>query len=104
MHPEVVSDGAGRLSEVRHGARAARRRRSTDAPNPELVDMTRRFWVGVVARRAGRSLLAMGDMLPAAAIDDARHRLQLNGVSLLLATPVVFWCGWPFFERCGRRS
>ena len=62
MDPGGPERQARRLSEVRHGARAARRRRSTTRPNPELVDMTRRFWIGV-ALGAPVFVLTMGDML-----------------------------------------
>src|SRR5207249_487816 len=43
-------------------------------------------------------IIAMGDLLP---VEAARHALQAipNWVQLLLATPVVLWCGWPFFQR-----
>jgi Cu+-exporting ATPase len=69
-----------------------------DAPNPELVAMTRRFWIAVVLG-APVFLLTMGDM---AAGGSLMHRLgaaRVNWVELALATPVVLWCGWPFFER-----
>ena len=75
---------ARRLPEVRHGARADDRRDAlSDAPNPELVDMTRRFWIGVVLG-APVFVLTMGDMLtggalciasaPARQLDRARAR------------------------------
>jgi heavy metal translocating P-type ATPase len=65
-------------------------------PNPELVDMTRRFWFG----------LALA--LPVFALEMGSHLFglhrwvglqQSNVIQLLLATPVVLWSGWPFFER-----
>jgi len=70
----------------------------TDAPNPELAQMTRRFWIGVVLG-APVFLLTMGDMLTGGALG---HRLGtgwVNWIGLVLATPVVVWCGWPFFAR-----
>jgi len=69
-----------------------------DAPNPELVDMTRRFWVGVVLG-APVFLLTMGDMLTGGALGHRIGSAWINWIGLALATPVVFWCGWPFFER-----
>jgi Cu+-exporting ATPase len=64
--------------------------------NPELRQMTRRFWVGV-ALTVPLLLLAMSAMLPLAG------RLLPMGsrswIELLLATPVVLWGGWPFFVR-----
>src|SRR5207249_6487113 len=69
-----------------------------DGPDPELVDMTRRFWIGLVLTLP---LLAfvMGDMLPGQPL---RHLIpgRLSAwLQLVLATPVVLWAGWPLFER-----
>ena len=70
---------------------------SADAgPNPELVDFTRRFWVGlaltlpVLAMEMGGHALGLMDLLP---------RTTSNWLQLLFATPVVLWAGWPFFVR-----
>ena len=66
------------------------------APNPELADMTRRFWIGLVLT------------LPVLALEMGGHLTNLhmilgqqtgNWLQLLLGTPVVLWAGWPFFER-----
>src|SRR5207245_11001673 len=69
-----------------------------ERPDPELVDMTRRFWIGLVLTLP---LLAyvMGDMLPGQPL---RHLIPARlsaWLQLVLATPVVLWAGWPFFER-----
>jgi Cu+-exporting ATPase len=67
-------------------------------PNPELVDMTRRFWIGAVLA-APTVILEMGAHLPGLNL----HRHVSPQISLwlqfLLATPVVLWAGWPFFVR-----
>jgi Cu+-exporting ATPase len=101
MDPEVVSDKPGPCPKCGMAlepmiddisAEAA------DAPNPELVDMTRRFWIGVVLG-APVFLLTMGDMATGGAV---MHRLGANAVNwieLALSIPVVLWCGKPFFER-----
>jgi Cu+-exporting ATPase len=97
MHPEVVSDRPGACPKCGM-ALEPRVADLSDAPNPELVDMTRRFWIGV-ALGAPVFLLTMGDMLTGGSL---AHRLGMgwvNWLGLILATPVVFWCGWPFFER-----
>jgi Cu2+-exporting ATPase len=86
-----------------------------EGENPELVDMTRRFWVAV-ALSVPVLLLAMGEGIPgfdpAAAIEQLATRLGLphlmsvtwaQCVEAALATPVVLWAGWPFLER-GWRS
>src|SRR5205807_8359542 len=62
-------------------------------------DMSRRFWVGLVLSLPV-FVLAMADMLPGRPLHFLDMR-ALNWVQLILATPVVLWCGWPFFERAG---
>ena len=63
--------------------------------------MTRRLWIGVVLG-APVFLLTMGDMLSGGALGHRIGGAAINGIGLALATPVVFWCGWPFFERMWR--
>ena len=71
-----------------------------EGPNPELVDMTRRFWIGV-ALGGPVFLLAMGDMATGGALTRRGGTDWVNWIELALATPVVAWCGRPFFERMG---
>ena len=97
MDPEVVSDHPGACPKCGM-ALEPRVAALSDAPNPELAQMTRRFWIGVVLG-APVFLLTMGDMLTGGALG---HRLGtgwVNWIGLVLATPVVVWCGWPFFAR-----
>ncbi len=65
-------------------------------PNPELTDMTRRFWIGLVITLP---VAGLGNGRPS----DQPHMLlgkqTSNWLQLLLATPVVLWAGWPFFVR-----
>ncbi len=65
-------------------------------PSPELVDMTRRFWIGL-ALAVPVVALEMAGHLPGV------HALvgpqTSNWIQFALATPVVLWAGWPFFER-----
>lgn len=68
-----------------------------EGPNPELVDMTRRFWMAA-AIGAPVFLAAMGDMASGGALMMARGTL-LNWVGLFVSIPVVFWAGRPVFER-----
>ena len=69
-----------------------------DERNPELEDMTRRFWICL-----GPSLvvmfLAMVDMVPGLSLPQTVTGSARNWVQWLLATPVVLWGGWPFFQR-----
>jgi Cu+-exporting ATPase len=97
MDPEVLSDKPG-ACPICGMALEPRVADLTGAPNPELVDMTRRFWIGV-ALGAPVFLLTMGDMVSGETLS---HRIGLgwvNWISFALATPVVLWCGWPFFHR-----
>jgi Cu+-exporting ATPase len=68
------------------------------APNPELQDMTRRFWVAL-AHTLPLFAIGMGDMLPGRPLHGLAPVTTLIWLQLVLATPVVLWAGWPFFER-----
>lgn len=65
------------------------------APSPELVDMTRRFWGGLIL---SLPLLAL-EMVPHIFNVHLLNPQISNWVQLVIATPVVLWAGWPFFER-----
>jgi len=97
MHPEIIRDRPGSCP-ICGMALEPMVATGADEPNPELVDMTRRFWISV----------------PLAAIylilDMAKHVLgidilpflpehQEQYLQLALAVPAVIWCGWPFFVR-----
>jgi Cu+-exporting ATPase len=69
---------------------------TVEEDNPELRDMTRRFWISV-GLTAPLMAIAMGSMI-APQMFMAWNR-ALPWIELLLATPVVLWAGWPFFER-----
>ncbi|MFC5315071.1 haloacid dehalogenase, partial [Azospirillum rugosum] len=71
-------------------------------PNPELVDFTRRFWVGA-ALAVPLLILEMGAHIPGTGIHDVIPPRVSVWIQFLLATPVVVWSGWPLFER-GWRS
>ena len=99
MHPEIRQAGPGACPIC--GMALEPVMASADSgPNPELADMTRRFWIGV-ALAAPVVVLEMGAHIAGA------HRWLEPGLSNLIqfafATPVVLWAGWPFFER-GARS
>ena len=66
--------------------------------NPELVDMTRRFWISVVLTTP-IFFLAMSDMIPGQPVQRIVSPKLLNWVQLVLATPVVLWGGRLFFQR-----
>jgi len=99
MHPEIVRDGPGDcpicgMALEPMTITAA----STEEENPELVDMTRRFWVGT-GFTVPIVILAMGDAVLGDWMGIAISRRLADIVELVLATPVVLWGGWPFFVR-----
>ncbi|HJZ58937.1 MAG TPA: heavy metal-binding domain-containing protein, partial [Gemmataceae bacterium] len=98
MHPEVVSDRPGNCPKCGMALEPRTVTTPEEGPNPELVDMTRRFWVGLIFALPV-FLLAMADMLPGRPLHHLLDMATLNWVQLALTTPVVLWCGWPFFER-----
>ncbi len=95
MHPEIRQKGPGSCPicgmalEPLHTA-------SVEGPNPELIDMTRRFWIGLVltvpvfALEMGAHLFDLHHLIP--------PRISM-WLQFALSTPVVLWAGWPFFVR-----
>src|SRR5262245_11443242 len=97
MHPEIVREEPG-YCPICGMALEPRTVTLEEAANPELVDMTRRFWVGVVLS-VPIALLAMSDMIPGQSVQQIVSPQLLNWLQLVLATSVVLWGGWPFFQR-----
>ncbi len=97
MHPEVVRDEPGSCP-VCGMALEPQTATLDEPPNPELVDMTRRFW-WAIGPTAIVVLLGMSDMIPGQPIMHAVSARTLQWVELGLTTPVVVWAGRPFFER-----
>ena len=99
MHPEIRQIGPGNCPICGMALEPAEASLD-EGPNPELADMSKRFWIGL-ALAAPVFLLEMGGHLTGLS-----HLLPAqisNWVQLVLATPVVLWAGWPFFVR-GWRS
>ncbi|HVZ34673.1 MAG TPA: heavy metal translocating P-type ATPase, partial [Polyangiaceae bacterium] len=99
MHPEIVRDEPGSCP-ICGMALEPRTPSLAEERNPELADMSRRFWVGV-ALSAPLLLMAMAEMVPAledalSSVLSARARVLLQ---LALATPVCLWAAWPFHVR-----
>src|SRR5947209_9601858 len=96
MHPEVEQDHPGHCPKCGM-ALEPRGVLPEEGPSPELIDMRRRFWVGV-AFSVPLLILAMADMLPGHPLHGV-NPTWLAWIQLALATPVVLWCGLPFFVR-----
>lgn len=95
MHPEVRQEGPGDCPICGMGLEPEQITLN-DGPSEELVDMTRRFWVGLILALPV-FLLEMGGHFTG-----LKHMIlpqTSNWIQLALATPVVAWCGWPFFVR-----
>jgi Cu+-exporting ATPase len=97
MHPQIVRNAPGNcpicgmtLEPMTPSA--------GDTENPELRDMTRRFWVGV-ALSLPLLAIAMAEHFDRAALDTLLSPRVAVWVQLLLGTPAVLWGGWPFFQR-----
>jgi Cu+-exporting ATPase len=95
MHPEIRQQGPGDCPIC--GMALETEDVSIDVgPSEELTDMTRRFWIGV-ALALPVLVLEMGGHLTG--LDQIVPPQMSNWIQLILATPVVAWCGWPFFVR-----
>ena len=97
MHPEIVRPRPG-TCPICGMALEPRTVTAQEGENPELRDMSRRFWISL-ALTAPLLAVAMADMLPGMPIHHAIRSGWLAWIELLLATPVVIWGGKPFFER-----
>ena len=97
MHPEIVRSEPGSCP-ICGMALEPRTVTLEEETNPELVDMTRRFWVGVVLS-APIAFLAMSEFIPGQPLQRSFSPQLLNWIQLALTSPVVLWGGWPFFER-----
>lgn len=93
MHPEIRQDNPG-ICPLCGMALEPETVSAEEKTNPEYLDMKRRFWMAVILT------------LPVVVLEMGGHLLQnvisasvSNWIQLLFATPVVFWCGWPFFQR-----
>ncbi|MCU0954850.1 MAG: heavy metal translocating P-type ATPase [Hyphomicrobium sp.] len=95
MHPEIRQLGPGSCPIC--GMALEPEDVSADTgPNPELADMSRRFWIAAALALPVVALEMGGHFL---GLSHAVSQQQSNWLQLLFATPVVFWAGYPFFER-----
>ncbi len=96
MHPEIVKDGPGSCPIC--GMALEPIEVTGEQENPELRSMTRRLWVGVALTLPLLVVMVM-EMLPGHPLGKWIDDHLLGWIEMALATPVVLWCGWPFFER-----
>jgi Cu+-exporting ATPase len=96
MHPEIVRDGPGACPIC--GMALEPRVVTIEQRNPELDDMVRRFRVSLLLTTP-ILLLMLLDFVPGLSIDRLVPAGLLNWIEFTLATPVVLWGGWPFFQR-----
>ena len=97
MHPEIVRNEPGSCP-ICGMALEPRTVTLEDTANPELTNMTRRFWWSA-ALSLPVFLLAMSEMIPGQPVQHVLAPKLMNWIQFLLATPVVLWGGWPFFQR-----
>jgi Cu+-exporting ATPase len=97
MHPEIVRSEAG-TCPICGMALEPRIPTSEEGENPELGDMTRRFWIGLGLTVPILALMA-DEIFPGRPLHGLLPAWLVTWGQLVLATPVVWWAGWPFFER-----
>lgn len=96
MHPEIVRDGPGTCPIC--GMALEPKTVGAEENTAELRDMSRRFWFAT-AFTVPLVVLAMGDLIPGAAISRLLSMRARVLVDILLATPVCVWAAWPFYTR-----
>ena len=97
MHPQIVQEQPGHCP-ICGMALEPRTVTLEEVDNPELIEMSRRFKVSLILT-IPVLLLAMSEMIPGAPVQHALGVRLINWVEFALATPVVLWGGWPFFQR-----
>ncbi len=97
MHPEIVQHGPGSCPKCGM-ALEPMEISLDDAPNPELVEMRRRFWI-CLALTLPLLVLSMGQMIPGFGLHAFLSSAAWPWLQFALATPVVLWGAWPFFKR-----
>ncbi|HDZ39031.1 MAG TPA: cadmium-translocating P-type ATPase [Marinobacter sp.] len=95
MHPEIRQQGPGDCPICGMGLEPEQVSLN-DGPSAELTDMTRRFWVGLFLALPVFVIEMAGHFI---GLDHIVSPQALNWIQLVLATPVVAWCGLPFFVR-----
>tara|TARA_R110002096_G_scaffold201392_20_gene385968 strand:- start:3053 stop:5524 length:2472 start_codon:yes stop_codon:yes gene_type:complete len=98
MHPEVRNPGPGSCPLCGMGLEPETISMEDEGPNPELVDFTRRMWVGI-ALTVPLLILTMPTYLGYPQIREFFGEQVSLWIEVLISTPVILWSGWPFFKR-----
>jgi Cu+-exporting ATPase len=96
MHPEIVRSEPGICPKC--GMALEPREVRAEEVNPELFDMTRRLWISVALTIPILALM-VSSLLPSMPLEHLLSPQAWAWIEFALATPVVLWCGWPFFVR-----
>jgi Cu+-exporting ATPase len=96
MHPEVVQDHPGNCPKC--GMALEPVMVKVEEKNEELINMSRRFWVSTVLAFPVFIIAMIADLFPAW-LPDGLSMKTVQWIEFALATPVVWWGGWPFFVR-----
>ena len=98
MHPEIVRSAPGSCP-ICGMALEPKTISAEEEENPELINMTRRFWVSAVLT-VPLFIIAMRHYIPGLSVLDRLLSPEfLKWLEIVLATPVVLWGAWPFFVR-----
>ncbi len=98
MHPDAVQSEPGTCLICGMALEPRVIAANAEGPSPELRDMTRRFWVRLTVSFP-LIFIAMANSIPGEPLARAIAPRLTNWIELVLATPVVLWGGWPFFQR-----
>jgi Cu+-exporting ATPase len=97
MHPEIIRDRPGNCPKC--GMALEPMTVSIESgPNTELIDMSRRFWISLIPTVLIFAM-SMSAIVPAVSIDHFIAPHSFAWIQFILASPVVLWGGWPFFQR-----
>jgi P-type Cu+ transporter len=96
MHPQIVRSEPGNCPIC--GMVLEPREITASETNPELLNMTRRFWISVALSLPMLALM-ISEFLPSMPLQHLLSARTWAWIEFALATPVVLWCGWPFFVR-----
>jgi len=98
MHAQVRQTKHGSCPLCGMGLELESAAMADDGPNPELIDFNRRFWVGTVLT-IPLLILTMAPYLGFPEVREFFGERTTLWIELVLGTPVVLWCGWPFMVR-----